>query len=86
VFFTSGLNKRFGVEGKSIPEISAIAASKGKTIDEVMAMKDIEYWNFKGLQGDKHYLQYVCSAYVAALYKRAGLFGELDVEPTEFGP
>jgi hypothetical protein len=31
-------------------------------------------------------LSYVCSAYVAALYKAAGLFGDMEINATEFTP
>jgi len=31
-------------------------------------------------------LSYVCSAYVTALYKAAGLFGDMEINATEFTP
>jgi len=55
IFFTSGLNKRFGVEGKSIAEITAMAAKKDMLIDEVMAMPETQGWWYKGLEGNKTY-------------------------------
>jgi len=52
VFFTSGLNKRMGVEGKSINDISALAAAKGMLVDDVMAMKEIDGWEYEGMRGN----------------------------------
>ena len=31
-------------------------------------------------------LSYVCSAYVAAMYKEAGLFDDMEINATEFAP
>lgn len=31
-------------------------------------------------------VSYVCSAYVAAMYKAAGLFGDLEINAVEFTP
>jgi len=41
-----------GVEGKSINDISALAAAKGILVDDVMAMKEIDGWKYKGMVGN----------------------------------
>lgn len=38
VFFTEALNKRLGVDGKNISEVAEIAAGRGMSIEDVMAM------------------------------------------------
>ena len=85
VFFTSALNKRLGVEGKNIAEIAAIAASRDMSIDDVMAMPEIDGWEYTG-ELPRDGLSYVCSAYVAAMYKAAGLFQGFNIQATEFTP
>ncbi len=49
-------------------------------MEEVMALKEVDGWVYN--DG----VSYVCSAYVAGLYKAAGLFGDLQIEATEFTP
>ena len=85
IMFTQGLNKRLGVEGKSIPEIAALAAEKNMSVDDVMALKETDGWEYTGLE-PRDGEAYVCSAYVTALYKAAGLFDGVDIQATEFTP
>ena len=74
-----------GVEGKSIPEIAALAAEQKMSVDDVMAMKEHDGWAYTGIE-PRDGEAYVCSAYVTALYKAAGLFDDLDIQATEFTP
>ena len=46
---------------------------------------DDETWEYEGLE-PKDGRAYVCSCFVAALYKAAGLFGDLTISSTEFTP
>lgn len=85
VFFTEALNKRLGVEGKSISEIAEIAAEQGMSVEDVMAMVEQDGWEYSGIE-PKDGQAYVCSAYVAAMYKAGGLFGDNEVNATEFVP
>lgn len=43
------------------------------TMDEVVAIPEIDGWQYN--DG----VSYVCSAYVAALYKAAGLFDDMEI-------
>lgn len=49
-----------------------------------MALPEIDGWLYTGEENDG--LSYVCSAYVAAMYKAAGLFDDLEINATEFAP
>jgi len=49
-------------------------------VDQVMAMVEEDSWTYN--DGPSM----VCSAYVAAMYKAAGLFDDLDIQATEFTP
>jgi hypothetical protein len=49
-----------------------------------MAMPELDGWLYTGEVNDG--LSYVCSAYVAALYKAAGLFDDMPIQATEFTP
>jgi len=57
-----------------------MAADMGMDLQEVMAMPEIDGWEY--YDG----VSYVCSSYVTAMYKAAGLFGDVYVNATEFHP
>jgi len=78
IFFTEALNKRLGTEGKNIGEIAMIAAEQELSMEDVMAMVELDGWEYTG-EEPRDGLSYVCSAYVAAMYKAAGLFEPFDV-------
>lgn len=54
------------------------------TIEDVMSIVEVEGWNYTGLTNDGR--SYVCSAYVAAVYQAAGLFGPNKINGPEFTP
>ena len=56
-------------------------------VQDVMAMVEQDGWEYTG-EEPRDGVSYVCSAYVAALYKVAGLFDDFgdQVNATEFGP
>lgn len=84
-FFTEGLNKRLGTDGLDISGVAAEAANRGLSVQEVMAMPEQDGWLYTG-KVPRDGLSYVCSAYVTALYKAGGLFGDLEINATEFTP
>lgn len=85
IFLNQALNKRLGTQGLKLANISVEASKSNKTIDDLMAEVEVEGWLYEGLDNDGR--SYVCSAYVAALYQAAGLFGEGNViNGPEFTP
>ena len=85
VFFTEALNKRLGTDGLDIEGIAAEAAKQSMSIEDVMAMKEMDGWEYTS-EKPRDGLSYVCSSYVIAMYKAGGLFEGLDIQATEFTP
>lgn len=50
-----------------------------------MAVPEQDGWKYTG-EEPRDGRSWVCSSYVAAFYKAAGLFGDLPINSTEFGP
>lgn len=85
IFFNQALNHRLNTTGLNIEGIAAEGAKRNLTIDQLMAMVEVEGWEYTGLQNDGR--AYVCSAYVAGAYQAAGLFGKGNrVNGPEFTP
>jgi len=85
VFFTEALNKRLGTQGLDIQQIVEVAAERGLGIEDVMAMTELDGWQYTS-ESPRDGLSYVCCTYVAAMYKAAGLFMDMDIQATEFSP
>ena len=47
-------------------------------------MPDLDGWQYTGVFHDGE--SYVCSGFVAAVWKAAGIFGDLPINAVEFGP
>ena len=85
-FFTEALNFRLGTTGLDIAGVAAAAATqRGMSIQELMAQTEEDGWEYTGYE-PRDGRSWVCSAYVAAIYKAAGLFGDMEINSTEFGP
>merc|ERR1712060_266718 len=56
------------------------------SVQDVMAMTEYDGWIYSGIE-PRDGMSFVCSSYVTALYKAAGLFDEgVEVQGTEFVP
>lgn len=55
------------------------------TLEDVMAMPEKDGWIYHGSK-PRDGLSYVCSAYVIAVLKAAGVFDDLEINATEFTP
>jgi hypothetical protein len=85
IFFSQALNKRLGTEGLKLEQIAAEAARQNMSIQDVMALVEQDGWVYHG-EEPRDGISYVCSSYVIAFYKEAGLFGDLEINATEFSP
>lgn len=74
-----------GTEGLTISMLAVEAERKGLTLDDIMAIPETEGWEYHGLE-PRDGIAYVCSAYVAAVYQAAGLFGKDRINGPEFTP
>jgi hypothetical protein len=71
---------RLGTKGLSLPQISAEAARRGIEFGELLAMPEVEGWEYHDGKS------YVCSCFVVAFWKAGGLFDGLEINSTEFTP
>lgn len=69
--------------GTTLPEIAGLAAKQGMSVQDVMAMPEVEFWEYTS-GGPHDGWSYVCSAYLTALWEAGGLFGDADINATEF--
>jgi len=77
VFIEQALNKRLNATGLKFPELAGAAADRNMTLEEVIAIVEEEGWIYTGLQ-PRDGRAYVCSSFVAGVYRAAGLLGEIN--------
>ncbi|CDW76296.1 UNKNOWN [Stylonychia lemnae] len=85
IFMNQALNKRLGTKGLTLSQISVEAAKRNLTLDDVIAMPELDGWEYEGLE-PKDGRSYVCSTYVTAVMKAAGVFGDMIFNPGEQTP
>lgn len=82
-FFTEALNMRLGTQNLTISEVAEAAADQKMSVEDLMAVPEQDGWEYTGLLPTDG-RNWVCSAYVAAMYKAAGVFGDMEIQSTEF--
>lgn len=85
IFLAQALNKRIGTHGLKMAELAAAGAKMNLSIEDIMAMPEQDHWEYEGVEPRDGW-SYVCSAYVAAVYKAGGLLGDYNIQATEFTP
>ena len=71
---------RLGTKGLNLKEIPVEAKKQGKTLRQLMAEPEQDKWVYS--DGKSR----VCSSLAVDMYMSAGLFGDLDIQATEFTP
>ena len=61
------------------------AAKRNLTSQQLLAMPEKDGWLYEGIE-PRDGEAYVCSSYIVAIFKAAGLFGDMKIEATEFTP
>jgi len=74
------LNHRVNSKDLTIPQIAAAAARQGKRLNELLAMPELEEYRYS------NGVNLVCSSFVTAMWKAGGLFDDMNILPSEFGP
>jgi hypothetical protein len=85
IFFAQALNKRLGTTGLKVPQLAAAAAEKNMSLEDVMAQVEQDGWTYSGLE-PRDGESYVCSAFVARVWKAGGMFDNFTVNATEWSP
>jgi hypothetical protein len=75
-----GVNLRLGTKNLTLVQASSLAARRGITFEELLAIPEKDDWVYS--DGPS----YVCSCFVVGFYKAGGLFGNMDIQATEFAP
>jgi hypothetical protein len=78
--FLQGLNMRLGTKDLNVNGIWQEIYKRQITLPDLMAVVEKEGWEYP--TGEN----YVCSAFVVKMYKSGGLFGDLEINSTEFTP
>lgn len=85
MFITQSMNKRLGTRSLKMRELAIEAAKRNISGPQLMAIPEMDGWLYEGIE-PRDGEAYVCSSYLVAVFKAAGLFGDLQVEATEFTP
>ena len=81
IFLTQSLNFHLGTEGLNISEIAIEANNRGMNFSDVLVITEQDGWQYTGEYHDGE--SYVCSCFVAGLWKASGLFGDMDFNVVE---
>ena len=79
-FLIEALNLRLNTKDFNISRLSAEAVRRGISFEELMAMPEQDEWIYN--DGEN----YVCSSFVIAIYKAAGIFNGYNINSKEFTP
>lgn len=75
-----GINLRLGTSGLNMKQLTEEAAQRNMTITDVMAMPEQDSWIYS--DGPS----YVCSCFVVAIWKEAGVLDDMELNANEFTP
>ena len=75
------MNYKLGTKDLDIKALAAEASKRNLTVMDVLAMPEQDGWIYKGEFHDGE--SFVCSVYVARLWKEAGIFGNFSITAAE---
>ena len=75
---TEALNMRLGTKNLKMADIAVEISKRNMTLADLLAQREVDGWKYS----DGY--SYVCSSFVAAVYKAGGLLK--DIEGTEMTP
>ena len=78
--YGEAMNKRLGTFGLKIADLQVVAEQQGRSLLEVQTDVEMDGWWYSDGYA------YVCSSFVLAMYKQAGILGSLPMQGTEFTP
>jgi hypothetical protein len=84
ILLNQALNKRLGTVGLNLEGVAAEAAKRNLTVEDLISMVEQDGWEYTGVEPVDG-RSYVCSAYVAGMYKAAGLIPK-ETNAVEFAP
>lgn len=86
IMFTQSLNKKLGTHGLNISSIAEEGHKRSPpmNVSDVMAMVEEDGWKYSGYYHDGEAM--VCSSFVTAMWKAAGIFGDTPINAVEWGP
>jgi hypothetical protein len=82
-FWGQGLNHRLGTVGLNITEAYMVAGKRGLSFTDLVDLPEQDSWIYQ-FSGNRSGPSMVCDVFVAQMYKVAGLFGNMDIQATEF--
>ena len=80
LMFMEAFNKRLDASLTNMDEVWEELYRRNMSMHELLAIVEKEGWQYS------NGLNYVCSTFLVSVYRRAGLFGDLQIESTEFTP
>jgi len=75
------LNHKLATKNLDIKSLAAEASKRNMTVMDVLAIPEQDGWIYKREFHDGE--SFVCSVYVARLWKEAGVFGNLSITAAE---
>jgi len=82
-FWTQGLNHRLGTTGLTITQAYMVAGQRGISFTDLVTMIEQDDWIYQ-FSNNRSGPSMVCDVFVAEMYKVAGIFGNLDIQGSEF--
>lgn len=82
--WVEGLNHRLGTQNLSMPEVRAEAARRGLGFGELLAIPEQDDWEYPYAPYPGSGPSFGCVQFVVSVLKAGGIFGDLEVQATEF--